>query len=44
MTRSGNPVFDDALERAVRDTRLPPPPREPREPYRDLGLGVNFKV
>jgi colicin import membrane protein/protein TonB len=42
--RSGNPVFDDALERAVRDTRLPPPPSDAREAYRRRGLQVDFKI
>lgn len=44
VKRSGNPVFDDALERAVRDTRLPPPPGEAREAYRRRGLQVDFKI
>ena len=42
--RSGNAAFDQALERAVRESRLPPPPQEFRERYRSVGLGVNFKV
>ncbi len=42
--RSGNDAFDQALERAVRDARLPPPPPELRQRYRSVGLGVNFKV
>ena len=42
--RSGNAAFDQALERAVRDSRLPPPPPELRQRYRTLGLGVNFKI
>jgi colicin import membrane protein len=44
VTRSGNPTFDQALERAVRDTRLPPPPAEARESYRRRGLQVDFKI
>ena len=44
VKRSGNPVFDDALERAVRDTRLPPPPDDSREAYRRRGLLVDFKI
>jgi colicin import membrane protein/protein TonB len=40
--RSGNPAFDDAVERAIRQTRLPPPPPEDRERYRTNGLGANF--
>jgi colicin import membrane protein/protein TonB len=42
--RSGNSSFDQALERAVRESRLPPPPPELRQRYRTIGLGVNFKV
>jgi colicin import membrane protein/protein TonB len=42
--KSGNAAFDQALERAVRDARLPPPPPELRQRYRTVGLGVNFKV
>lgn len=42
--RSGNAAFDQALERAVRESRLPPPPPELRQRYRTVGLGVNFKV
>lgn len=42
--RSGNAAFDAALERAVRDARLPPPPAELRQRYRTTGLGVNFRV
>jgi colicin import membrane protein/protein TonB len=43
-TRSGNAAFDQALEHAVRESRLPPPPPELRQRYRTIGLGVNFKV
>jgi colicin import membrane protein/protein TonB len=42
--RSGNASFDQALEHAVRESRLPPPPPELRQRYRTIGLGVNFKV
>jgi len=42
--RSGNPAFDDALERAVRETRLPPPPPPLRDLYRRTGLEVVFKI
>jgi len=41
-SRSGNSAFDDALERAIRQARLPPPPAELRERYRSQGLGVRF--
>lgn len=44
VKRSGNPVFDDALERAVRDIRLPPPPDDAREAYRRRGLQVDFRI
>ena len=43
-TRSGNPVFDAALERAIRAARLPPPPPEMREQLRRSGFGVNFHL
>lgn len=42
--RSGNPAFDEALERAVRETRLPPPPPQLRDLYRRTGLEVLFKI
>jgi colicin import membrane protein/protein TonB len=42
--RSGNDAFDRALEHAVRQTRLPPPPAELRQAYRTTGLGVNFRM
>jgi colicin import membrane protein len=42
--RSGNPAFDDALERAIRQTRLPPPPPEVRERFRKSGVVVNFHI
>jgi colicin import membrane protein/protein TonB len=42
--RSGNSAFDEALERAVRQARLPPPPTAQRELYRRTGLLVIFKA
>jgi colicin import membrane protein/protein TonB len=42
-SRSGNPVFDAALERAIRGARLPPPPAEMRERYRTQGLAVLYR-
>ncbi len=42
--RSGNASFDDALERSIRQARLPPPPPEMRERYRSVGLGVHFHM
>lgn len=44
VKRSGNPAFDEALERAVRETRLPPPPAALRELYQRTGLEVVFKI
>lgn len=41
--RSGSPAFDDALERAIRAARLPPPPAELRGRYRSEGLGVVYR-
>jgi colicin import membrane protein/protein TonB len=43
-SRSGSAAFDDALERAIRQARLPPPPADLRERYRNLGLGVRFTI
>jgi len=40
--RSGDDSFDGALERSIRQTRLPPPPPDTRERYRSVGLGVHF--
>lgn len=42
-TRSGNPSFDSALERAIRAARLPPPPAELAQRYRTEGLGVLYR-
>jgi colicin import membrane protein/protein TonB len=42
--KSGNPIFDDALERAVRDTRFAPPPAASRDAYRRVGLEVQFRI
>lgn len=42
--RSGNGSYDDALDRAIRQTRLPPPPPELRSVYRTVGLGVHFHI
>jgi colicin import membrane protein/protein TonB len=42
--RSGNDSFDAALERAIRATRLPPPPTPMKDAYRRVGLGVNFHI
>jgi len=41
--RSGNASFDEALERAIRDTRLPPPPADQRDAIR-RGVRVHFKI
>lgn len=42
--RSGNTTFDDALERAIRQARLPPPPPEIRSRMRQVGLGVQYHM
>jgi len=44
VKRSTNPAFDEALERAVRQTRLPPPPPEARDAYRKNGVQVEFRI
>jgi colicin import membrane protein len=44
LKRSGNSTFDEALERAVRQTRVPPPPAAARDLYRRTGLEVLFKI
>jgi colicin import membrane protein/protein TonB len=43
-SRSGNSAFDDALERTLRQLRLPPPPDAQRDFYRRTGVAVNFKI
>jgi colicin import membrane protein len=40
---SGNPVFDAALERAIRATRAPPPPDADRLRYKTRGAPLLFK-
>ncbi len=40
--KSGNAAFDESVERVVRQTRVPPPPPELRQRYREVGLGVRF--
>lgn len=42
--RSGNAAFDEALERTLRQTRLPAPPAGMRELYRSTGLQVIFQI
>jgi colicin import membrane protein/protein TonB len=41
-SRSGNAAFDDALERTLRQVRLPPPPDA--WPYARTGVSVTFKI
>jgi colicin import membrane protein len=41
---SGNPAFDDALERAIRATRLPPPPDEWEQQFRESGRILQFEI
>jgi colicin import membrane protein/protein TonB len=43
-SRSGSAAFDDALERAIRRARLPPPPPEARDLFRRTGVVVLFKA
>lgn len=40
---SGNALFDQALEAAVKKTKLPAPPAELRQSLRDEGVELNFK-
>ena len=42
-TRSGDSAFDAALERAIHAARIPPPPAELRQKYRNEGLGVLYR-
>jgi len=42
--RSGNATYDAALERAIAEAQLPPPPPELRERFRAVGLGVHFHL
>jgi colicin import membrane protein/protein TonB len=42
--RSGNSAYDAALERAIQNSRLQPPPPALRERFRTVGLGVNFHL
>jgi colicin import membrane protein/protein TonB len=44
VQRSGNTAFDEALERTILRTRLPPPPDALRELYRSTGLQVIFHL
>jgi len=41
-SRSGSAAFDDALERTLRQVRLPPPPDA--WPYARTGVAVTFKI
>jgi outer membrane biosynthesis protein TonB len=41
--KSGNAVFDQALELAIQRTKLPPPPAEIAKDLRDSGVLLNFK-
>ena len=41
--KSGNAFFDQALERAIQQTRLPPPPPDLARSLRDEGVVLNFK-
>jgi colicin import membrane protein len=41
--KSGNTVFDQALELAIQRTKLPPPPQAMARELRDSGIELNFK-
>jgi outer membrane biosynthesis protein TonB len=41
--KSGNAVFDQALELAIQRTKLPPPPDGVARELRDSGVALNFK-
>jgi len=41
---SGNPAFDAALERAIRATRLPPPPDDWEQQFRKSGRTLQFEI
>ena len=41
--KSGNAFFDQALERAIQQSKLPPPPAELVKSLRDTGVVLNFK-
>lgn len=41
--KSGNNVFDQALELAIQRTKLPPPPEAIARSLRDSGVELNFK-
>ncbi|HYD43065.1 MAG TPA: energy transducer TonB [Anaeromyxobacter sp.] len=41
---SGNPAFDAALDRAIRATRLPPPPSDWAQQFRRRGRTLKFKI
>jgi outer membrane biosynthesis protein TonB len=41
--KSGNDFFDQALELAIRRTKLPPPPPDLARSLRDNGVVLNFR-
>ena len=41
--KSGNSFFDQALDLAIQQTRLPPPPADLAQSLRDTGVVLNFK-
>jgi outer membrane biosynthesis protein TonB len=43
LKKSGNAVFDQALEFAIQRTKLPPPPAGMARELRDTGVTLNFK-
>jgi colicin import membrane protein/protein TonB len=44
QSRSGNAAYDAALERTLRETRVPPPPEALRDTYRRGGVQLEFKI
>jgi colicin import membrane protein len=43
QAKSGNTFFDQALERAIQQTKLPPPPADLSRSLRDNGVVLNFR-
>jgi len=41
--KSGNAFFDQALELAIQQTKLPPPPPDLARSLRDSGVVLNFR-
>jgi hypothetical protein len=43
QAKSGNTFFDQALERAIEQTKLPAPPPDLARALRDSGVVLNFR-